>query len=141
MAVNGKFCVFEPALGKFVSCIGHVFAAEYTQSKHLFGCQLWIELGIKVATCPFCKLIAISLLHFVIDCNGPLSHLVPSLQNKVIRRIILLMGQIKYALRSRYWRASPTTADGTNRANGAGPMMSVVRDRLEVAGREPKRRF
>jgi hypothetical protein len=37
-------------------------------------------------------LIAISLLHFVIDCNGPLPHLAPSLHNKIIRRIVTLMG-------------------------------------------------
>jgi hypothetical protein len=30
---------------------------------------------------------------------------------------------------------------GTNRTNRAGPMMSVVRGRLEMAGREAKRRF
>jgi hypothetical protein len=36
-AISGKFCVFEPRLGEFFSCVGQVLAAEHAQSEHLFG--------------------------------------------------------------------------------------------------------
>ena len=104
--VSGKFCFFKPALGKFVSCIGHVLASKYTQLKHLLRCQLRTELGIEVATRLFRKIIAIPLLHFVIHCNGSPSHSVPSFGTGPSGENHL-MGRIKYVARSQYWLPLP----------------------------------
>src|SRR4029077_1998067 len=70
----GKLGGGKPAARKFAAGIGHVLAAENAKREHFLGLQLRSKLGIEIAPCRFCDLVAITLLHLVVDDDGSLAH-------------------------------------------------------------------
>src|SRR5262245_25297550 len=62
----------EPARGEFLTTVGHVLAAEHAELKHLLRCELRLEFGIEIATHRRRPLIAVALLHLVVDGDGAL---------------------------------------------------------------------
>jgi len=48
MAPGAELSAEEPLFRKLVETIRHVLAAEYSELKHLLGCQLGPKLGIEV---------------------------------------------------------------------------------------------
>ena len=67
----------EPALGKFLAAIGHVFAAEHAEPEHLLWRQFRLEFRIETAPGRGAAHIAVALLHLVADGDGALRHATP----------------------------------------------------------------
>src|SRR5262249_54343815 len=69
-AVASAFCQFralEPAYGKFLAAVGHVFAAEDTERKHLRRRQFRFELRMKIPPGRRDERVAVTALHAVVD--------------------------------------------------------------------------
>src|SRR6476620_7148312 len=64
----------EPTARKLHPAVGHVLAAEYAKTQHFPGRQLRAELGMEIASRRRGELIAIALLHLVVDGDGALCH-------------------------------------------------------------------
>ena len=78
---TGEPRALEPVGGEFTSGVGHVLAAEHAEPQHLFRGQFRPELRIEIAARPGDQLVAIALLHAVVnlDDTGPLAHLATGL--------------------------------------------------------------
>ncbi len=69
-----------------MDAVGHVLASEDAAGEHLLGCELRLEIWMKVAPRGLCQLIDIALLHPIIDFNPSwlCRHNVPFLQNEMM---------------------------------------------------------
>jgi hypothetical protein len=64
----------EPTAREFVAAIRHVLATEYAKPKHFGRCQIRAEPGTELASGWDCQLVAIALLHPVIDFDDSARH-------------------------------------------------------------------
>ena len=70
MSIPRKLCPLEPARGKFLSAIGHVFSAKDAEREHLFRRKLGCKSPAKSAPCRFRPEINVVLLHFIIHLHA-----------------------------------------------------------------------
>ena len=64
----------EPAFRKLLAAVGHVLAAEYTETQHLLRREIGREFRIEVAADRGRKIIAVALLHPVVNDDDALFH-------------------------------------------------------------------
>ncbi len=72
----------EPARRKFGAAIGYILSAENAEFEHLLRRQVWPKLGAEVATSRSCQLVAVALLHLVVDDDYKAAHLAPTSTSK-----------------------------------------------------------
>jgi hypothetical protein len=63
----GKLGMLEPALGKFLDAVTHIFPTKHSYLQHILGCQFRFEIRRKILPFHLGKFIGISLLHLVIN--------------------------------------------------------------------------
>jgi hypothetical protein len=56
----------EPRSRKLLAAIGHILAAEDAEPQHLFGCEIWSKLRIKIPADRRGQLVPIPFLHLVV---------------------------------------------------------------------------
>ena len=66
MPIGAQACTGKPALGKLITTVGHVLAAEDTEAQHLPGCQLRPEVRMKISAGRCRQVVAVIRLHQVV---------------------------------------------------------------------------
>ncbi len=69
-----KFGAHKPVFRKLFFAIGHILAAKDTEREHLFWRKLRLEVGMKIPSCRFGKLVFVTLLEFVVYFYNLFSH-------------------------------------------------------------------